>query len=136
MGGYKVRLDDGSEIGPMDLAAVRSWFGDGLINSESLVLAPGSRRWAPLKQAMDIRSWGGPSTRTTSRRGQTQEPEEAEVGSSLRERLGYFFDSLRVPLAGVLLIAGAGLAGFWAAWPAQQRAVLHGWPWPQIGLGL
>ena len=45
MAGFKVRLGDGSEIGPMDLAALRTWISQGLIDADSPVMRPGSRKW-------------------------------------------------------------------------------------------
>jgi len=135
MGGYKVRLDDGSEIGPLDLASVRSWYNDGLINPESKVLTPGSRRWAPLRQAIDIRAWSGTTLQAGTRKrktGAAKEPEAHSWSGSSEP----FVERLRAPLAGTLLIAGAAIAGFWVWWPEQQRAALHSWPWKEIGLGL
>ena len=46
--GYKVRLGDGSEIGPMDLEALKTWYTQGLIGRDSPVLKPGSQRWSTL----------------------------------------------------------------------------------------
>jgi hypothetical protein len=135
MGGYKVRLDDGSEIGPLDLASVRSWFNDGLINPESQVLTPGSRRWAPLRQAIDIRAWGGTTLRAKTRRGGASVADEPEAYSYSGSDEP-FVERLRAPLAGALLIAGAAIAGFWVWWPEQQKAAMHAWPWKEIGLGL
>ena len=37
VGGYKVRLGDGSEIGPMDLSALKTWKLQGLIDGDSPV---------------------------------------------------------------------------------------------------
>ena len=48
MGGWKVRLGDGSEIGPMDLAALRTWLAQGLVDGDSPVMRPGSRKWVAL----------------------------------------------------------------------------------------
>jgi hypothetical protein len=50
--GYKVRLADGSEIGPLDLAAVKDWRLKGLIESDSPVLPPGSKRWSTVSQVL------------------------------------------------------------------------------------
>jgi len=50
--GYKLRLGDGSEIGPMDLQGVRDWYRQGLVNKSSLVLRPGSNRWVPLTEVL------------------------------------------------------------------------------------
>ena len=54
MKGYKVRIADGSEIGPMDLQAVRNWYAQGLLESDSPVLAPGAKHWVPLAKAIDL----------------------------------------------------------------------------------
>ena len=35
MAGYKVRLGDGSEIGPMDLEALKTWQLQGLVDGDS-----------------------------------------------------------------------------------------------------
>jgi len=68
MPGYKVRLGDGSQIGPLEREMLRSWYGQGLITAESPVLRPGSARWAPLGEAMDIRDWEAPAPAASSRR--------------------------------------------------------------------
>src|SRR5262245_47275826 len=54
MKGYKVRLGDGSEIGPMDLDAVRNWYSQGLLETTSPVLKPGTKNWAPLGEVIDV----------------------------------------------------------------------------------
>jgi hypothetical protein len=53
--GYKVRIADGSEIGPMDLEAVKSWYAQGLLHKESGVLKPGSNRWSTIGQVLDLK---------------------------------------------------------------------------------
>jgi hypothetical protein len=50
--GYKVRLADGSEIGPLDLAAVKDWRLKGLIEGSSPVLPPGAKRWSTVSQVL------------------------------------------------------------------------------------
>ena len=35
MAGLKVRLDDGSEVGPLDLRMVQTWFQQGLIGPDA-----------------------------------------------------------------------------------------------------
>jgi hypothetical protein len=63
--GYKVRLGDGSEIGPMDLAALRDWYNQGLIQKDSPVLKPGSSRWTRVSEVLG----GGDSKRQTPKSG-------------------------------------------------------------------
>jgi len=55
MAGFKVRLGDGSEIGPMDLAALRTWLAQGLVDGESPVMRPGSRKWVPLSTISELK---------------------------------------------------------------------------------
>ena len=57
--GLKVRLDDGSEVGPLDMPMVRSWYEQGLINADSAVQKAGSKSWTKLAQAVDLKAWGG-----------------------------------------------------------------------------
>ena len=54
MAGFKVRLGDGSEIGPMDLSALRTWLSQGLIDGDSPVMRPGSRKWEPLHTVREL----------------------------------------------------------------------------------
>jgi hypothetical protein len=61
--GYKVRLADGSEIGPLDLAAVKDWRLKGLIEGNSPVLPPGAKRWSTVSQVL---GGSGSSARSSS----------------------------------------------------------------------
>ncbi len=61
--GYKVRLADGSEIGPLDLAAVKDWRLKGLIEGNSPVLPPGAKRWSTVSQVL---GGSGSSARASS----------------------------------------------------------------------
>ena len=42
--GYKVRLPDGSEIGPLSIEEVKDWFARGLIGRDSPVMRPNGSR--------------------------------------------------------------------------------------------
>ena len=64
--GYKVRLGDGSEIGPMDLDTLRGWYVQGLITRESPVMLPGSSRWTTLGETSEIRAFKSGSGRPSS----------------------------------------------------------------------
>jgi hypothetical protein len=57
--GYKIRISDGSEIGPMDLQGVRDWYTQGLIAKDSLVFSPSLNRWVPLQQVLAASPAGG-----------------------------------------------------------------------------
>lgn len=56
---YWVRLTDGSEIGPLDPAALQSWFENGLIGRDTPARRDGSPRWNRLAQEIDVRTWRG-----------------------------------------------------------------------------
>lgn len=56
---YRVRLDDGSEIGPLDLESLKSWYRQGLIGDASPVLREGTRGWTPLGKLFPGVDWRG-----------------------------------------------------------------------------
>ena len=62
MGGWKVRLGDGSEIGPMDLSALRTWIAQGLVDGDSPVMRPGSRKWVALGTLDELKGLVGASS--------------------------------------------------------------------------
>ena len=72
MAAYKVRLEDGSEMGPLDMEMLRSWYQQGLVTRGSKVRRTNGKQWVPLTDAVDISSWG-PAGGTKGRE------EEAEV---------------------------------------------------------
>jgi len=57
MASLKVRLDDGSEVGPMDVDMVQTWFQQALLTRDSLVQRPGTTRWVKLGEAVDLSRW-------------------------------------------------------------------------------
>ncbi len=142
MSGYKVRIADGSEIGPLDLAALRTWFAQGLIDRDSPVLQPGSKRWSTFgdipelkglfAQAPAARSKGKKAARgSASSPAVEREETEYEKGSIFDDP-----DRLRVRVAGVLFLLLAGAIGFLAYRPVNAAADLDGAPWLEIALGL
>lgn len=50
--GYKIKTDDGSELGPMNLEAVEGWYRQGLVRHDNLVQRPGSYNWVPLSEVL------------------------------------------------------------------------------------
>lgn len=63
--GFKVRLEDGSEVGPLDGRTLRDWRTKGLIGKATPVLPPGSRAWTTLGRVLD----GAPAPRLSGRPG-------------------------------------------------------------------
>jgi hypothetical protein len=140
MAGFMVRLQDGSEIGPLDPAMLRSWYEQGLIDNESLVMPAGSRRWTKLSEAVNLSGWisGGaaprPRGRTRaggSRRGRvtrTKEPVETP------ERVHNV--NIRMVFAAFVLTVAAGFMGYWAYFPTRQLSALNDVPSLQAALVL
>lgn len=123
MNGYKVRLADGSEIGPMDLDAVRNWYAQGLLETSSPVLKPGAKHWAPLSQVIDL-----VDLRTARRSGGDAIEARADTGP-----VSYLWP-MRV--AGVLAFVAAAFAAFFWWYPTRFTPAIDPVPWREIGLGL
>ena len=81
MGGWKVRLGDGSEIGPMDLAALRTWLAQGLVDGDSPVMRPGSRKWVPLGTIQELKGALGLTRPKASSRPPRARPERGSPAS-------------------------------------------------------
>jgi hypothetical protein len=140
--GLKVRLDDGSEVGPLELAMVRSWYEQGLINAESAVQRSGSKSWTKLSQAIDLRAWGGfavtpkKAVRSKSQaapgsRGRLEAQSRQSRGSSHS-----FADHWGTSIAGLPLLVAAAAAGYLYWNPQDVVAPLDRAPWWPIALGL
>jgi hypothetical protein len=50
--GYKLKMDDGSEVGPMTLEAVEGWYRQGLVRHDAMVQRPDSYNWVPLSEIL------------------------------------------------------------------------------------
>ncbi len=130
MNGFKVRLGDGSEIGPMDLASLRTWLTQGLVDQDSPVMRPGSRKWAPLGSIPELKGIVAPSRRVArppagkAVKGQAAAPEAGLA------RL----DRWRTGGVGVLLLGIAGVLAVPAFRPYEALPPLDRAPWPQIAL--
>ena len=138
MGGWKVRLSDGSEIGPMDLAALRTWLAQGLVDADSPVMRPGSRKWVALGTIEELQAAipaGRP--KTASRRGRRKaeaevEPDEPSYGGVDEPGAA---DLWRVRAVGVLLLLAAAVFGFLAWRPEYAAPAFDGAPWRPVALG-
>jgi len=60
--GYKVKMDDGTQVGPMTLESLEGWFRQGLVRHDNLVQRPGSYNWVPLSEvlARDVKKTAPP----------------------------------------------------------------------------
>jgi hypothetical protein len=125
--GYKVRLADGSEIGPMDLEAVRTWFDQGLIDRDSPILKPGSKSWTKLSDVLGdakrpSQKGGVAAFRTTSTRMAPQ-------------RSGIFSEEARWPgfaAGGLLAVLGLVSLGF-GLFPEHWIPALSLTPFRELG---
>jgi hypothetical protein len=135
MGGWKVRLGDGSEIGPMDLVALRTWLAQGLVDGDSPVMRPGSRKWVTLGTVPELKGSLGASRRkaaSPSGRARSARSEAEPAGADEPTAV----DLWRVRIVGILLLATAA-AFAWLAWhPAEASPAFDGAPWLQVALGV
>ena len=130
--GYKVRIADGSEIGPMDLEAVKSWYAQGLLHKESGVLKPGSNRWSTIGQVLDLKGSARPKARPSTNGG------TASRASSASSR-DFTIDvpepsRWRSPVTGGCLLILAGVLGYFAWRPQHVQVEIQDAPWTEIAL--
>jgi len=125
MAAFKVRLEDGSEMGPLDMDMLRSWYQQGLVTRDSKVRRTNGKQWARLIDAVDISSWGG-SGATKGREEEAEE--ELEEYSNDPQRW-------RIFLASALFLLVAAGAGYFAMFPDRWTPALKEAPWREIALG-
>jgi hypothetical protein len=137
MAGWKVRLSDGSEIGPMDLAALRTWLAQGLVDADSPVMRPGTRSWVTLGEVEELKgALGATRPKASVRRGRSRKAEaEAEEVDYAGAGEASAADLWRVRFIGILLIAAAALFGLLAWRPEYAAPVFDGAPWHPVALG-
>jgi hypothetical protein len=140
--GYKVRLGDGSEIGPLDMDMVKSWYQGGLIDSDSPVQRAGSNRWTTLGEAVNLQDWGG-RTSGGSGSGKKAIRSKDAGGRSGRSRVddgestsAPLSESWGTRVAGILFFVLSAGAGFCAWKPESVIPAFDGAPWLEIALGL
>jgi hypothetical protein len=125
---YRVKLDDGSEIGPLDLETLRTWYREGLIGPTTPAQRMGASRWSTLDRVVDLKRWG--STSASRKRVQGRQEAEAELegpGETPRWRM--------LLASAVLFVLGLA-AGAAALLPERLPVDLDGAPWTQIALGV
>jgi hypothetical protein len=136
MAGFKVRLGDGSEIGPMDLSALRTWLSQGLIDGDSPVMRPGSRKWVTA-----VHDRGAEGRHRLAAAGEGQDQGQARARRGGRRETEAFgdepspLDGVRIKVVGaVLLVVAAGFA-YLSFRPSEALSAFDGAPWLQLGLG-
>lgn len=130
----KVRLSDGSVMGPMDGPTLRTWYDQGFIDDDTPALGPGGRNWAPLSSVVDVSEWqkekARPPGRPAAKGRRSQEEEEEEYESAGTP------GRWRTVAASLLLLLGAAGAGVLIFRPQLWTPHLAGAPWREIALGL
>ena len=126
MAAYKVRLEDGSEMGPLDMEMMRSWYQQGLIARDSKVRRTNGKQWVPLIDAVDISSWGAAGG---TKGGAAESEDEVE------ELYDYSPQTWRMFVASALFFLVAAGAGYFAMYPDRWLPALRQAPWREIALG-
>jgi hypothetical protein len=124
--GYKVRLPEGIEVGPLDLEMLRSWYEQGMVRKDSPVQATGSARWVRLMDAEDLRDWRAPAA---------GEPQAGRQDAGAADDDETRPARWRSAVAAVLFLALAAGAVFALFSPDRFVPALRRAPWREIALG-
>jgi len=140
--GYKVRLGDGSEIGPMDLDTLRGWYVQGLITKQSPVMPPGSSRWTTLGETNEMRGFdrgvaapgsprgsAGPRPSAgprTAPRPASQQP-RPPVGPRRRVPVSIPARGTSLGLLAVLALAVLGVVAYSMLAPSAEELAVREW---------
>jgi hypothetical protein len=123
--GFKVKISDGSVVGPLDDEALQTWFDQGLIDRDTLVLAPNSRNWRKLREVVAIEK----PARSRSKRERTERAEALEAEAAAQPQA---WPGARL-MAGSFLMLGAAAAVAGMIAPHAFRADLSPVPWRELG---
>lgn len=127
---YKVRLDDGMEVGPLDGEMLRSWYQQGMINARTKIRAQNSRRWVNLADTFEIDDWEPAGGSAAGRAAAEEELEALEAAE------GYAPQTWRTFMACALFLFAAAGAGYFVLYPDRWHPLLRGvTPWREIALG-
>jgi hypothetical protein len=121
---FKVKLSDGTEMGPLDVEMLRSWYQQGLVTRESKVRRNGTKSWQRLFEVVDTQGWGAAGD-TAAVDGET---DDDDLGVDDPQ-------TWRTFAASVLLFLIAAGAGYFAYFPDRWLASLRAAPWREIALG-
>jgi hypothetical protein len=119
---YKVRLEDGMEVGPLDGEMIRSWYQQGMVNPDTPLRPQGSKRWVRLADTFEVASWGEPH-------GASPEAEEELESMEAEAR-----QTWRTYFACALFFLLAAGAGYFSLFPSLWRMPPNA-PWREIALG-
>ncbi len=128
---FKVRLEDGMEVGPLDGEMLRSWYQQGLVKRDTQIRAKGTKRWVRLADTFDITDWG-PST--GSGRGRPGPEDLAALDTDEEELIDAGPQTWRTYFACAVFFVLALAAGYFSIFPARFR-MLPGTPWREVALG-
>jgi hypothetical protein len=108
---YKIRLGDGSEIGPLNLQAVRDWHRQGLLQPKSPVLRPGTKKWTTLDQVLEPQAFRKTPVKTKAP-APSSPPARRETAAP---SVSLPRPSSKMVLAGAaaLVLLGAAGGGYW-----------------------
>src|SRR5688572_22259314 len=81
---YKVRLEDGMEVGPLDGEMIKSWYQQGMVNPDTPLRAQGSKRWVRLADTFETASWGEPKSAASPAAEEERDAYEAEARQTWR----------------------------------------------------
>ena len=127
---YKVRLEDGMEVGPLDGEMLRSWFQQGMVNAQTKIRAQDSKRWVKLGDTFDVSDWS-PGAGSAAGRAAAEEEREA-----LEAAEGYAPQTWRTFMACALFLLAAAGAGYFVLYPDRWHPLLRPLtPWKEIALG-
>ncbi len=144
--GYKVRLPDGSEIGPLSIEELKDWFARGLVGRDSPVMRPNGTRWSPLRDVIKVQvradqaGAAGPSpellaaVRAVSG-GPARAQQKGRGSASAPVATAPPTQRWRVVLAAALLFTGAAGALLVLLRPERWHTALDETPWRELALG-
>lgn len=122
---YKVKISDGSVVGPLDEEMLQTWYEQGLLTRESAVLPMRTQRWTRLREVLNV---GTPARGRSKKERAARAQARAAAGPPPPWAGGRM-------LAGAFLVAGAAAAvGGWLI-PNAFRADLGTVPWRELGYG-
>jgi hypothetical protein len=120
---YKVRLGDGSEIGPLNLQAVRDWHRQGLIGPKSAVLRPGSKRWTTLDQVLEPQAFGKAGSKTATPPPPPAQRRDRDEG--LASSAAMASKPLLLGAGALLLLIAAAGGGYWLLSQGASPTTAH-----------
>ena len=127
---YKVRLEDGMEVGPLDGEMIRSWFQQGMVNGGTKIKAQGSKRWVSLSEVFETGDWESAAGSASGRAAAEEELEALEAAE------GYAPQTWRTFMACALFFLLAVGSGYFVMYPDRWHPVLRAiTPWREIALG-